>query len=173
MGPVESVFITIFIIFGVVGIVRGQARELGVTTMLLLALLVLELVGDKGQAYLNLFVEKLTVSATAATMLKTLLFCGFLILVAYISYEGETLTFPGKGRNTLFSLGAGLLNGYLFAGSLWYYLDAAGWLGLGLIQKAEFTGFYKLMVNYLPPKVFTWQYLIGLAVFMLIMRVWK
>ena len=31
-----------------------------------------------------------------------------MLIMAYISYEGETLTFPGKGSNWFFSLGAGL-----------------------------------------------------------------
>ncbi len=139
--------------------------------MLLLALFILELIDER---YPDSF-ERLLVSVTGATgsaqNLRTGLFCAFLILIAYISYEGETLSFPGKGRSTFFSLGTGLLNGYLFAGSLWYYLDRAGWLSLPVTQ--PFTAFYQQAVKFLPPAIFQWPYLVGLAVFMLIMRVWK
>ena len=41
MGPVEVVFLVVIGIFGAIGVVRGSQRELGVTTMLLLALFVI------------------------------------------------------------------------------------------------------------------------------------
>ncbi len=43
MTPVGIVFLVVMLLFGVIGIVRGVAKELGVTTMLLLALMVLEI----------------------------------------------------------------------------------------------------------------------------------
>jgi hypothetical protein len=172
MGPIEAVFLTMFIIFGVVGVVRGYARELGVTTMLLIALFVLEIIDER---YINLFNQVLArvgVPATSQSEVKTAIFCGFLILIAFISYQGETLTFPGKGKSNPFSLGTGLWNGYLFAGSLWYYMDKAGWPWLR-VDTQHFTDFYRLVVKLLPPAIFRWEYLIALAVFMLIMRIWK
>lgn len=171
MGGVELVFLAVFVIFGVVGVVRGYARELGVTTMLLLALFILELIDERYRDSFEGLLVTVTGSAGSAQSLRTVLFCIFLIVIAYISYEGETLGFPGKGRSTLFGLGTGLLNGYLFAGSLWYYLDKASWLSLPVSR--DFTAFYLQAVKFLPPAIFKWTYLVGLAVFMLIMRVWK
>ena len=46
MGPIEFVFLTLFLIFGIIGVMRGYGRELGVTTMLLLALFVLEFIDE-------------------------------------------------------------------------------------------------------------------------------
>ena len=43
MTPVGVVFLVVMLLFGVIGIVRGVAKELGVTTMLLLALMILQL----------------------------------------------------------------------------------------------------------------------------------
>lgn len=172
MGPIELIFLTILIFFGIIGVIRGYGRELGVTTMLLLALFVLEFLSER---YLNPLNRALGIFArddpAALADARSLLFCAVLIVVAYISYEGETLSFPGKRGRIFFDLGSGLLNGYLFAGSLWYYLHAADW---PLLNPARpFTQFYDLAVKLLPPQVFEWQYLIGLAVIMLIARIWK
>lgn len=121
MGPIEFVFLTIFLTFGIIGVVRGYHRELGVTTMLLLALFVLELLNEKYQIALNrllgIFVNN---NPAALTSARSLLFCIILIVIVFISYEGETLSFPGKRGRIFFDLGSGLLNGYLFAGSLWH-----------------------------------------------------
>ncbi len=171
MGPIEAVFLAMFIIFGVIGVVRGYARELGVTTMLLIALFVTEIIDERFATQFYSLLGKLDVPAASQNEIKTLIFIVFLILLTFITYQGETLTFPGKGKSNVYSLGAGLLNGYLFAGSLWYYLDKAGW-PLFRVQ-APFTAFYDLAVKLLPPAIFRWEYLIALAVFMLIIRVVK
>jgi len=47
MGPVELVFGLLVVIFAAIGVVRGYARELGITTMLLLALFVIEFTDEK------------------------------------------------------------------------------------------------------------------------------
>jgi hypothetical protein len=172
MSPVEAAFLAMFIIFGAVGVVRGYARELGVTTMLLIALFLLEIIDERYIAVFNQVLTWAGVPATAQSEAKTAIFCGFLILIAFISYQGETLTFPGRGTSNPISLGTGLINGYFFAGSLWYYLDKAGWPWLR-VDTQHFTDFYRLVVKLLPPAIFRWEYLIALAVFMLIMRVWK
>ncbi len=92
-------------------------------------------------------------------------------MVAFISYQGQTLTFPGTGGSTFFDAGVGFLNGYLLAGSIWYYLQQAGWPGLPVVP--TYTPAYQAMVRLLPPAVFSWPYFIGLAVILLIARVWK
>ena len=171
MGPIEAVFLTIMIIFGVVGVVRGYARELGVTTMLLLALFILEILDERYISQFYSLLSRLDVPATSQAEVKTLIFVVFLIVITFISYQGETLSFPGKGKSNVYSLGAGLLNGYLFAGSLWYYLDKVGWPQMRVTD--DFTPFYHMAIKVLPPQIFRWEYLIALAVLMLIMRVWK
>lgn len=174
MGPVEIVFVTIWVVFGVIGVARGLWRELGATTMLFIALLVLQLLTNPTApgykywtAFLGLFVADPAAQQTTTSVLAIV----FLLVMAYISYEGETLTFPNKGGNWFFSLGAGLLNGYLLAGGIWYYLDKAGWPG-GIIGP-PFTAFYTNMIKLLPLAVLPWWLLLILVVFMMIMRVLK
>ena len=172
MGPIELVFLVMIALFGIVGVVRGYARELGVTTMLLIGLLVLVFIDKEFHAGLVRFLAALVGDSTMTqATTKALIFCVFLTIIIFISYQGETLSFPGRGANHVFGLGAGLLNGYLYAGSLWYYLGNANWPLLNISE--PYSQFYQLAWNVLPPNILPWPYLIGLAAFMLIMRVLK
>jgi hypothetical protein len=172
MGAVEITFLTVFVIFGVVGVIRGYGRELGITTLLLITLFVLEFLNEgHSDTLMKVFGFFTGPNEAAQRSAQALLYCAILIVVTFISYEGETLSFPGKRGRVFFDLGSGLLNGYLFAGSLWYYLHAANWPILK--PSMPFTKLYDILVLFLPPAVFDWPYLIGLAIIMLIIRVWK
>ncbi len=168
MGPVEVVFLVVIGIFIAIAFVRGYNRELGVTVMLLIALFVLEFLSERYQALVD---EALNLTTGQAAPLRAWLFVLFLLVIAFITYQGNTLAFAGSGNNPFFNFGVGLLNGYLFAGSIWYYLAAAGWPGLEVIP--TYTATYQALVRLLPPAVFSWPYFIGLAVILLIARVWK
>lgn len=174
MGPVEIVFVTVWAVFGLIGVARGIWRELGATTMLLITLMVVQLLTQPtapGYKYWLQLMAFFASEPAAVQLLSNSLATVFTLVMTFISYEGETLSFPGKGSNWLFSLGTGLLNGYLFAGSIWFYLDKAGWPG-GLIRP-PFTEFYTTMLKLLPPAVLPWWLLVILVVFMMIMRVLK
>jgi hypothetical protein len=168
VGPVEVVFLVVVGIFIAIAFVRGYGMELGVTTMLLIALFVLEFVNERYQALVN---EALNITTGQAGILRPWLFVLFLLVITFISYQGNTLSFPGSGNKPFFNFGVGLLNGYLFAGSIWYYLATAGWAGLPVVP--TYTPTYEALVRLLPPAVFSWPYFIGLAVVLLIARVWK
>jgi hypothetical protein len=170
VGPIEILFLVLVAVFIVIGIVRGYARELGVTTMLLIALFVLEFVSERYQALLDKALGIAT-GQEAVSPLRAWIFVIVLLVITFVSYQGQTLSFPGKGNRAFFDVGVGLLNGYLFAGSIWYYLAQAGWPGLPI--NPPFTPFYEAMMKLLPPAVFSWPYFIGLAVILLIARVWK
>ncbi len=168
MGPVEIVFLVVIAIFGVIGIVRGYQRELGVTTLLVAALagvtLLEQFVGPRlNQAYGA--IGGAGNEATTQAVLVTL----FLFLIVFIAYQGETLVYPGGGSNGLISFLVGLVNGYLFAGTIWYYWNKAGWPG-GLVHP-PFTAAYDAMVKLLPPAILPWWFFVGLLILMLILRV--
>ena len=168
MGPVEITFFVVVGIFIAIALVRGYNKELGVTTMLLIALFILEFLSER---YQELVDQALGMVTSQDTILRPWLFVFFLVLITYISYQGNTLAFPGSGKSRFFDVGVGMLNGYLFAGSIWYYLQQAGWPGLPVIP--TYTPAYDAMVRLLPPAVFSWPYFIALAVLLLIARVWK
>ena len=170
MGPIELLFLTIFGLFGAIGVVRGYQRELGVTTMLLLALFVIEFfmataLGDRVTAVLS----NAGVSETQIATIVDLTACAVLLFVTFISYQGLGLIYPGSGRNHFLSLLIGLLNGYLLAGSIWWYLQSAGW-PIGKVTET-YTPVYEFLVKLLPPEIFGWQFFILVAVAMLIIRV--
>ncbi len=174
MGPVEIVFLTVWAVFGLIGVARGIWRELGATTMLLITLMAVQLLtqtGAPGYKYWMTLMTFLAGEPAAVQVISNSIVTIFTLVMTFISYEGETLTFPGKGSNWFFSLGTGLLNGYLFAGSIWYYLDKAGWPGR--LIRPPFTEFYSTMLELLPPAVLPWWLLVVLVVFMMIMRVIK
>ena len=170
MGPIEILFLTLIAVFVVIGIVRGYARELGVTTMLLIGLFVLEFLSERYAALLDKVLGIVT-EQQAVGPLRAWIYVIVLLILLFISYQGQTLSFSGKGNRPFFDVGVGLLNGYLFAGSIWYYLAQASWPGLPISQ--PFTPFYEAMLRLLPPAVFSWPYFIALAVILLIARVWK
>ena len=172
MGPIEILFLVLIGLFGAIGVVRGYQRELGVTTMLLLALFMIEFfiattLGDRVTGVLS----NAGVSETQIDTIVDLTACAVLLIVTFISYQGFGLVYPGSGRNSFLSLLIGLLNGYLFAGSIWWYLQNAGW---PLAKVTEpFTSVYEFLVQLLPPEIFGWQFFILVAVAMLIFRVIK
>lgn len=128
MGPIEVLWITLLIIFGIIGYVRGFTKELGVTTMVLLAMFILSRFGeqmakmiDKGLGFVGIGF----IGTDNEALFKFNVYLLFLLFIVFISYEGETLAFAGtppKGLiGRLLNLGAGLLNGYLIVGTIWYY----------------------------------------------------
>ena len=170
MGPVEVVFLVVIAIFGAIGVVRGWQRELGVTTMLLLALFVVEFVlTTPVGARVESFLSGANVTEAQIIALQSMAAVGLLLLVTFISYQGLGLVYPGSGKNNFLSLMIGLVNGYLFAGSIWYYLARANWPLVNVVP--DFSSFYKFFVQILPPEIFGWQFFILLAVGMLIIRV--
>jgi hypothetical protein len=174
MGPVGFVFLAIAVIFGVIGIVRGYTRELGVTTMLFVALLALELLAGPLEARFTHFLTTVFgVSPEAIPGIEAVIACLFLSIIVFVSYQGATLAFPGKGENWFLGLCVGLLNGYLYAGSLWYYLQGAGWPLLHDLITLPYSQLNQAIQKLLPPAIFSWQILAFLVIFMLIMRVWK
>jgi hypothetical protein len=174
MTPVGVVFLIVMLLFGVIGIVRGVAKELGVTTMLLVALMVLQLTATLFLSRITQFLTQVF-GVSAADVPAILAFCSacFLMLMTFISYQGVTLIFPIKSTSWFLGLGIGLINGYLFAGSMWYYLQRAGWPLLHSLVKPEYSQLNDTLYKLMPPVIFTWQALLLMVVALLILRIWK
>lgn len=172
MGPVESLFIVLILLFGMVGVVRSWERELGVTTMLLISLfLIIFLFGAEASGRITGRMSILGMGDQQVTVLVSLLAVLLLLVIAFISYQGIGLTYPGSGKKPTLSLAVGLINGYLLAGSIWYYLARADWPMMSVVP--TYSAFYNFFVRLLPPAIFGWQFFILLAVAMLIFRVIK
>ncbi len=184
MAPIEVFFGSLVIMFALIGVVRGFLRELGVTTLMLivlLALFLLEPLLEQGIARVVGRAAEGTQGTSAATI-QTWFFVLVILGAAFISYAGETLAFRGERPAGVLGLVLGLLtgavNGYLIAGSVWYYLDrwdyALPFLGFsaeGLSSTAQ------SLVAYLPlnllgqPLLLGQSWLFYLAVALIIARV--
>jgi len=159
LQPLEVLWGVLIITFALVGIVRGFLKELGVTTVLLVLLFGLSRLEDKIPQFLTSAVATVGYTVPKATDPRgQLLWASFyvivIVFVTLISYHGETLAFEGKPpkgpKGILFGSMAGLLNGYLISGSLWYFLDKYDYPLWLLHFQEPLTDFAKSLIPLLP-----------------------
>jgi hypothetical protein len=182
MGPFEYLWLTVFVIFVLVAFVRKYPKELGTTTIIFVMLfLITFLAMPRLPDLINSIYQRIFDKPMAERTMQHIMASGFtLAFVAAVfgSYAGQTFSFPGKPatglRGFLFNLLVGVMNGYLIAGTLWFFQDKYnypitdfGLLQLPLTDKGEF------IANYLPPYVVPpafWAVLVGV---MLLFRIRK
>src|ERR1700712_299882 len=165
MGPLEVLYSTIAIMIGLVGVARGYARELGNTLVIMAAIflltfqetLILNLFSRTGQRLFNIAGDQTELLNFFLSTAFTLIF----ISIVFASYSGRVFAFAAFGgrpagppHGIIISLLVGLLNGYLIAGTLWYYQDKFGYplQRFGLI-KLPLTATGEAIVALLPQKV--------------------
>ena len=132
MLTIDGMLAVLIIIMGIVGIVRGFLKELGVTLVLVATLwavslvqpIVENVVNNGGLAFLGLG----PVAENQNTQsLLFLMFSGLVMMAAFVSYEGETLSYEGTVPKGIVGVGLGFLigavNGYLLFGTLWWLAD--------------------------------------------------
>jgi hypothetical protein len=138
---------------------RGLYKELGVTTILLLSLFVLKFGWQKlGAQAAAAFSDRLS-----AQMVQAAYYTITVVFVAYISYEGFSLTFPiraTKGFSKgILGLPGGLLNGYLIVGTVWDVVNQAQYLslqvplgntGTDVVISDYLTSLHNALAQYLP-----------------------
>jgi hypothetical protein len=181
VGPIEVLWAALLIVFIIVGIARTFPKELGVTLMLLVAMLILVLVDPEMMSLLAKGVPPLLKPASGANaeFLAFHLYAAILILITLISYLGETFAFEGNApsglQGFLTNAGAGLLNGYLFIGTLWFYLEKFHYpmQRWGLI-KLPLSSFAQSLIRFLPQNIIPQpqdKILIVFIILLLILRV--
>ena len=180
MQPLEVAWGGLLITFALVGIVRGFLKELGVTTVLLVLLFGLSRLEDRIPQVLTSAVGVVgytvpEVSEPAGQAIWASFYILVIVFVTLISYHGETLAFEGrppKGpKGILFGSMTGLFNGYLVAGSLWYFLDKYDYpIKLLQISQESFTNLAKILIPLLPLTLLR-PFLPFLVVFTILARV--
>ncbi|HSD83561.1 MAG TPA: hypothetical protein VLG46_06875 [Anaerolineae bacterium] len=142
MLTIDAVLVILIVILGVVGVVRGFLRELGVTLVLVATLWALSMVlpvteGVTANGSLGFLGVGSVVESESTRTLLCLLFSVLVIVAAYVSYEGETLSYEGTAPKGMvgFALSflIGAVNGYLLFGTLWWLLNRYGY-PFGLVQ---------------------------------------
>ena len=184
MVPIEVFFSALVFVFALIGLVRGFLRELGVTTIMMFLLFFLSRFEPELDRGLVRVME--TGGRFMPEPNEDLISCGIFTFViigsAFVSYEGETLAFGGRLRSgtqaIVLGLLTGTLNGYLIAGSLWYYMNRFAY-------PFEFLGFSvenlsalaQKMIDFLPlpflgrPVLFGQSLLLYLSALLLLARV--
>jgi len=162
VGPIETLWGTLVLVFVIIALVRGYHRELGVTVLMLIVLFLELQFGDVVEVVLvNRVFPQLHVSEETQNLLLVLIYQGLLIMVVFATYAGRTFAFPGTPPGGLegffFNVIVGLVNGYLFTGTLWYYLNKYHYPYLtkyGLFKPDLMTDRARAMLHWLPPELF-------------------
>jgi hypothetical protein len=128
VAPIEVFFGAIVFVFCLIGLARGFLRELGVTTIVVFLLFFL----SRFEPYLDSGLDRMMAAggrlgpAFNKDLMEWWVFFFVIVATAFVSYQGETLAFGGQMPSNMQSilLGGmtGFINGYLIAGSLWFYL---------------------------------------------------
>ncbi len=182
MGPFEYLWLTVFLIFVFIAFARGYNRELGTSTLIFVALFLItyfavpklpQIINELYQKFFHTALPQRTNEHVMASGLSIVF-----IAIVFASYAGDTFSFKGKPakglRGAVYNLAVGAMNGYLIAGSLWYFQDYFKYpvTDFGIL-KLPLTPTGELLANYLPPYVVPpifWAVLVGI---MLIFRVRK
>lgn len=155
MGPVQFVFIAIGLIIGFVGLARGYDKELGNSIIFMITVAILGFLGDRYMAQLTNFANSVLGVANTNTFLW-FFFTAIFVFVVFASYSGMTFNYggtPARGfLGSVISFGVGLFNGYLVAGTLWYYANLFGYPLGGVQQPLNAQGM--AIINFLPQNVF-------------------
>jgi uncharacterized membrane protein required for colicin V production len=143
------------VLFAVIGAMRGWAKELLVTSAIVLGLFL--------NAILETYIEPYrTALATEPGSTQFVIRGVLLLLLAFFGYQTPNLralqpkVVRERLEEILLGLFMGALNGYLFIGSLWYYLHQAGY-PTDLVMRPEEGSALATQINnlvaYLPPAI--------------------
>lgn len=128
MGPIQYLFLTIAAVITIIGIARKYNNELGNSIIFMFTIAMLGLIQTRlsGQ-----FENALSIFTSALNLqpndLQALFYLGIFTAVVIASYTGVTFAFSAAPRKDfwggLFTVMVALFNGWLVAGTLWYYAN--------------------------------------------------
>ena len=142
-------------LFAIIGAMRGWAKELLVTSALILGLFINAIL----EAYVDPYRAALFQQAASS---QFIIRGGLLMILAFFGYQTPQIRAlqPKMVRERLeeilLGLVLGFLNGYLFVGSVWYYLHEAGYPTDWVIQPevgSELAQQIANVVKFLPPNL--------------------
>lgn len=151
MVPLETVFVGLVLLFGLVGMLRGWAKELLVTSSVVLARFI-ELVLWRFIPVVNTSLK--TLSETKPQEWFYVRFGIFVIIICF-GYAKISTTLGAKARkdklqDSLLGFFLGALNGFLIAGVVWGFLADPG-LNYGMWHiTPPTTAFAQDLLRYLP-----------------------
>lgn len=150
-----AVFGLFVVLFAVVGAMRGWAKELLVTSAIILALFIIQILERHIRPY---YTALLMQPPATQFVIRAVM----LVLLAFFGYQTPHIRAlqPKLARerlqDILLGLLMGALNGYLLFGSLWFYLNQMGYEHTDLISMPADPAFQERVANfmsYLPPSL--------------------
>jgi hypothetical protein len=157
MIPIEYFWLTLWFTFGIIGAVRGVAKELGTAAVLALTLFALWFGWDQAGDFVVGLVQSSPFGALTQEEIEALYYTVAILIVAFIAYEGIVLRFPLKLKgilNNMFGFIVGLLNGYLVTGTIWDVTAHANYFSPQIqIVSSPFSDFHNTIIQYLPVTV--------------------
>jgi len=129
MVGLSAIFWTFVILFALIGMMRGWAKELVVTFSAVLSLFIIALI--------ERFVPFVTTTLESGGSMVPMFWMRAAILIMMVFFGDQTPSITrlaGTGKfvrerlqDSLLGLFLGALNGYLIIGSIWFYMDQAGY----------------------------------------------
>jgi len=164
MVPLDVVFWGLVFLFGLIGALRGWAKELIVACSVLLALFIQQVLGQyvfKGsEGYLPILITVSGGPPAPQSYNETQFYtcAGLLLALTFFGYAGPALVSSlgrkvakEKLQDILLGFFLGLINGYLIIGTLWFYLDKADYLIKGMSRPVEGSVAWTIAHSYLLP----------------------
>jgi hypothetical protein len=167
MIPLSTVFWGLVVFFGLIGALRGWAKEILVSFSVLLALFIQQVFGQfvfEGQSeYLPILLAAPDIEAPATYGSAQFYICVVLLaLLSFFGYASPPLAqrigakvAREKLQEGLLGFFLGLLNGYLIVGMLWFYITKTNYGVWGIAAPAEGTPSFAIATAYLLPEWLT------------------
>mgnify|MGYP005856547121 CR=1 FL=1 len=188
MIELAAVFWIGVLLFGVIGLMRGWIKEIQTTAAAVLAMFIIEKISpwvwqvlvDRTPA------EALAIDPLGILRSLVLLKVAILLIVVFFGYQGPVLVqFATRGRaqtnrpretiqEGILGLGAGLLNGYLVVGALWWYLHVSHYPFAWTIDPTNFPDSMSAgMIAWLPLRYLAspWLEILVVAFFLVVLIV--
>lgn len=152
MVSLTVLFGLLVILFGVIGAMRGWAKELLVTSAVVLGLFLNAILENYIQGYR-------TGLEAQPQMTAFLVRSGVLAMLAFFGYQTPKIQalqpklVRERFEEVLLGLVMGLLNGYLLIGSIWAYLHSAGYdiTDLVVAPQGELAEQINELISYMAP----------------------
>ena len=145
------VFWMYVLVFAIIGMLRGWAKELLVSFSVIVAVAFNTLLHEFAPVVKGLPESDPTLFGIRAAVLVTLVYFGYqtVVSVARLQAGGRR----ERLQDSLFGFFLGAVNGYLIAGTLWFYLDKAQypWPTVVSAPTGNLLTQVTTIMNYMPP----------------------
>ena len=153
MISIIYVFWMYVLLFAVIGLLRGWAKELLVSFAVVVALTLSFLLRKFAPVVSTLDPADVTLFWIREVILLTLVYFGYQTVISVARLQAGARR--ERLADSLFGFVLGGFNGYLVAGSTWFYIDAANYQfkGIFIAPPAEVLARIDAMMNFMPPFV--------------------